>query len=192
MNPAVREPAVSWVSCTGRRFFTRRAALRSSAWSLIRERCDCEPDVGHACHYHRPEESPLANRLVERLVRLWGRQSVVAPTPKLEEFSSREYRVTWKREGLAKKVRRYSRASTAKGLLARLLATAEEAVQLRGHEPEELFCCSGLQCGCGGKTYLQEEEEYRAELPPLEYVFLEERQVGPWSAVSEPQEGRDL
>lgn len=79
-SPATKEEAVAWRSTTGRRFFTRRAALRSSARAMIRGKCDCEYEHGaydYRCKYHRVRneaEAPLADRLVDRLVRLWSRR----------------------------------------------------------------------------------------------------------------------
>lgn len=79
--PAAVEPAVAYRSINGRRFFTRKAALKSSAWSLVKGRCDCEsePDVNfyHVCTYHRelPDGRTRGDLVVARLVRWWSRRT---------------------------------------------------------------------------------------------------------------------
>lgn len=95
-----------------------------------------------------------------------------------------EYRVVWKRRDLSKKERRYTRRATAERFAAIVRATtAEEVLRLRGRDPDEEACCNRYSCGCGGRTYGENEREYQKELPPLEYCVIEERRVGPWEAV---------
>jgi hypothetical protein len=78
--PATPETAKVYRSTTGRRFFTRKAALRSSAWALIRKHCECDkgdrvtPEFFCRYHWEGDERTALCYTLVERLVRLWARR----------------------------------------------------------------------------------------------------------------------
>ena len=84
---------------------------------------------------------------------------------------------------------------TANATNQRLRAKAERFLKLFGPEPwtaygskdgNELACCSGHECGCGGMTFRERSEYQFAEMPALEYVRLEAREVGAWeSAVEE-------
>jgi len=90
-----------------------------------------------------------------------------------------EYRITWKRVGCRPK---------SKLFFGR--ATAEKFARLFGPEPwthyagdksaDDLVCCSGHECGCGGLTYRQQSDAQRARQPGLEYVRLRARRVDPW------------
>jgi hypothetical protein len=88
-----------------------------------------------------------------------------------------EYRVIYKREGLKPKRKRYVS-----------LKVAERFVRILGPEPWEVFgkkaddrCCSGLECACGGLTERERQSEYMKDVPPLEYVRIERREVGKWT-----------
>lgn len=100
---------------------------------------------------------------------------------------STEYRVSWKREGLKVKRKRYA---TRKG--------AERFLRLFGPEPwtvyagkytgpDDRVCCSGYECGCEGLTYREQAERDRREMPKLEWLRLEQRVVGSWSPTEAPQ-----
>ncbi len=60
----------------GRRYLTKRAAYASLVNARIRQRCDCEPDVGHQCYLHTGDHflrDSLVNRLYSRACRLFVR-----------------------------------------------------------------------------------------------------------------------
>lgn len=92
-----------------------------------------------------------------------------------------EYRVAWKRVGCRAKSKRF-----------RDLAAAEKFMTLFGPEPwtyyadrdkgaDDLICCTGYECGCGGETYRGRSDAQRARQPGLEYVRLQLRGVDPWA-----------
>jgi hypothetical protein len=52
-----------------------------------------------------------------------------------------------------------------------------------GSKPDAYACCDGHECGCRGLTWAEkwaEMAEYAADLPPLEYLRIETRQVPRW------------
>lgn len=88
-----------------------------------------------------------------------------------------EYRVIYKREGLNPKRKRYVS-----------LKRAERFVRILGPEPWKEFgkhaesrCCDGQECACGGLTEQERQDEYMKDVPKLEYVRIEQREVGKWS-----------
>jgi len=109
-----------------------------------------------------------------------------------------EYRVVWKRKPFSidpdggggktemfdprPKTRRYS---TRRG--------AEKFMLLLGPEPwryyaptrnaDDLVCCSGYECGCGGMTYREQSDKTREDMPDIEYVRLEVREIGEWKTM---------
>lgn len=94
-----------------------------------------------------------------------------------------EYCVKWKRVGLTAKRKRYAS-----------LKAAQRWTQLLGPEPwlalgknaDALVCCSGdrySECGCGGLTWREQADDKRREMPALEYVQIDVREVGPWLAI---------
>lgn len=89
-----------------------------------------------------------------------------------------EYRIVWQRVGLRRKSKRFARKATADRFI--LLLGPEPWLAL-GKDPDQLFCCSGDWCGCGGNTWREHLEGQRKEMPPLLYVRTEMRSVGPWS-----------
>jgi hypothetical protein len=95
-----------------------------------------------------------------------------------------EFRVVWKRQGLSRKTKTYKRLATADRRRLLLSGSPDERfAALRIADPDESACCSGHECGCGGMTYREHDTEYIEGMPPLEYVVIEERTVGPWGAV---------
>lgn len=88
-----------------------------------------------------------------------------------------EYRVAWKREGLRRKYRLYQKESAAKKFLTLL---GPEPWLAYGKKPDELECCSGRECSCGGMTHREASEEIHKSMPPLEDVRLESRRIGKW------------
>lgn len=93
-----------------------------------------------------------------------------------------EYRVVWQREGLTPKSRLYKTLKGAEKRKALLLDPIPEIAKahftfqdLDGH-----YCCSGRECGCGGST-LREMLEYQSkDIPALQWVRIESREVGEW------------
>lgn len=89
---------------------------------------------------------------------------------------STEYRVVWKRAGLDSKSRRYVSKVRADRLVA--LLTNGRPID----RPDALACCSGRECGCGGLTNQEQHDALLAEMPALEWVRVDVREVGKWCA----------
>ena len=52
--------------------------------------------------------------------------------------------------------------------------------ETRQKGPDDYFCCAGTyhdQCGCGGATMREETEARRKDLPAIEWIRLQKRQV---------------
>jgi hypothetical protein len=94
-----------------------------------------------------------------------------------------EYRVAYKREGLNPKSKDCGNSrARAERSLAFFQGRYQESYP--DSKPDAYVCCSGYQCGCGGKTWAErwaEMAESIADYPPLEYVRIETRQVPRWS-----------
>jgi hypothetical protein len=84
-----------------------------------------------------------------------------------------QYRLTWKREGLNPKHKKYHSMKRVERMIHLL---GPEPWKALGHDPEAR-CCSGLECGCGGRTYRENMLEARKDLPPIEYIKVERRIV---------------
>ena len=95
---------------------------------------------------------------------------------------AKEYRVIWKREGLKTKRKRYANKPQAERFMVLMGPEPWLAQKSRWSRkgPDDLKCCSGHMCGCGGMTVREYEEDYRKDLPKLEWIRLEEREVGKW------------
>lgn len=105
-----------------------------------------------------------------------------------------EYRVIWKREGCRAKSRRSQGLASAERRVG-LLTSAEPWKFLRdtkGKGPDAPYCCPGTsyECGCGGITVREWCDEQRRDLPALEYVRIESREVGAWGARAVESGGR--
>lgn len=103
---------------------------------------------------------------------------------------SLEYRVVSKRECCSPKVRYYR---TRAGAERRMLLYGPEPWKAFDPEggPDDLDCCSGVECGCGGMTNRERSEELRARLPRLEWAQLTAREVtvAPWFVVKRAERG---
>ncbi|MHC9085368.1 hypothetical protein ACYX7E_10050 [Luteimonas sp. RIT-PG2_3] len=91
-----------------------------------------------------------------------------------------EYRVKWKREGLNAKRIKYTSLKFAERRAA--LLTSDKPWLVLGLDPADYQCCSGYECGCGGITVREHLESQRSQYPALEYVLIEQREVGKWTA----------
>jgi len=91
----------------------------------------------------------------------------------------KEYRVVWKRNGLKEKRKRYQNKYRAEHFIKIL---GPEPWTAYGVNPDESMCCDGSMCGCGGETYREHWLGKRKDMPPIEYVRLELREVqrGDW------------
>lgn len=97
----------------------------------------------------------------------------------------KEYRVVWKRQENRRKVKRYATRPRAERFIA--LMTSPEPWKLfptYAHmDPDKPYCCEGgpySECACGGLTLREHFASFRKDLPPIEYVHIEEREVGKW------------
>lgn len=98
-----------------------------------------------------------------------------------------EYRVVWKRVGHRRKTKRFARLATAEKFLVMLGPEPWRAYAFhrdgRPKDPEDVVCCGGWECGCGGQTVREQSDEMRKNMGPLEGIpVLECREVGPWRA----------
>ena len=96
---------------------------------------------------------------------------------------AKQYRVVSKRTGCRTKAVEYARRSSA---LRRMTLFGPEPWKAWGQEPDELMCCPGNMCGCGGVTNREQHEAIRENMPRLEWIRLEVREVGPWEVDPEP------
>jgi hypothetical protein len=99
-----------------------------------------------------------------------------------------EYRVVWKRVGLKPKRKRYARRASAERFM-RLFGP--EPWTVYGGDADSVWCCNGYECACRGVTHREKAEADRAVMPALEYIRLEQRPIGDWSAADAGgEEGR--
>jgi len=100
-----------------------------------------------------------------------------------------EYRVVWKRKDRKRQAKRYvSRKLAEKFML--IFGPEPWRAWAPNKGPDSLVCCRGHECGCGGLTF--REQEAAKEIPPLEYVYMEQREVGKWENLQPkaPQNGQ--
>lgn len=90
-----------------------------------------------------------------------------------------EYRLTIKRKDCPPKVRVYR---SKRAVDVRLILLGPEPWKAHRKDPDALHCCNGRECGCRGETVREYEQGRRADLPALESVRVERREVevGPW------------
>ena len=88
-----------------------------------------------------------------------------------------EFRVVVKREGCREKARTYR---TLRGAQRRFALLGPEPWTAFGRQPDELFCCDGAMCSCGGRTVREASDDQRANMPRIEYARIERRRVGKW------------
>jgi len=108
----------------------------------------------------------------------------------------KEYRVVWKRKkcevedgngGLVefdppRKTKRFLVLKSAKKFIFLL---GPEPWDYFGKQPEDYVCCNGNCCACCGKTYKEQAQEYIEKgMPEIEYIRLEEREVGEYIVCS--------
>jgi len=91
-----------------------------------------------------------------------------------------QYRVVSQREHTKKKYTLYATEKAAKRR-HELLTTDEPWEVIRPDEsPDDLQCCDGYQCACGGLTnkefFAKESDQY----PKLITAYIERREVGEW------------
>jgi hypothetical protein len=93
------------------------------------------------------------------------------------------FRVVWKRQGLKPKVKRYVVRKNAERLMNILTSPEPWLYYSVPKQADDYFCCPGgvaYECGCMGITVKQEADEKWKDIPPLEWVRLEQRDVTPW------------
>lgn len=96
----------------------------------------------------------------------------------------KEYRLIWKRKGLDPKYKKWAHKSAMERFKKFLTAPIGESFD----EPDAYMCCRGgweNQCGCGGLTWREHAIERMKDVPPLEWVRVEERTVGKWEQVAQ-------
>lgn len=102
-----------------------------------------------------------------------------------------EFRVVWKRRGLSAKRREFKRQAAAEKFLL-LLGPEPWRAYLKGDDgADDRVCCSGYMCGCGGMTYREQAEDRRKDMPPVEYVRVQERRCTEWRPADPGKEGKD-
>jgi hypothetical protein len=95
----------------------------------------------------------------------------------MDRQSKFQFRVVSKRAGQRERAKLYA---TLRGAQRRAALYGPEPWTAHGRSPEELWCCDGNQCPCGGDTVRQHHESLRRELPALEFVRIERRRVSAW------------
>ena len=95
--------------------------------------------------------------------------------------SAIEFRVIYRRVGLRQKARRFATRAGATRFL-RLFGDEPWTAFPGERDPDAVYCCSGLECGCGGISVREYHQRWRNELPVLEFVRLEQRAIGPWGS----------
>jgi len=88
------------------------------------------------------------------------------------------YRVVSRRAEGRPKVATFSTLAAAQKRVA--LLTSPEPWTVLGLKADDLVCCDGSMCSCGGKTCEEDTVERRAAMPGLLWVRLERREVTPW------------
>jgi hypothetical protein len=101
--------------------------------------------------------------------------------------AGQEHRVTWQRQGYRKKSRLFQTAAAAERHALVLQGRLAEAYPDK--DPEDLACCSGFECGCGGLTNAEAWAREHARFPPLILgPWIERRDVGAWERTGICQE----
>lgn len=104
-----------------------------------------------------------------------------------------EYRVVWKRRGMDRKQKRYQHLQAAE---RRMLLMGPEPWRALDLDPDEQ-CCSGLECGCGGRTHREillaarNNPRYPDDspMPPIEYIHIERRPLSAWEEFPSTRSG---
>lgn len=96
-----------------------------------------------------------------------------------------EHRVVWKREGLRRKAKRFVRRRNADYFVELLTSTEpwKHIADYKDVDPDDYVCCAGTsrdECACGGETIREHFGRLRGNMPSIEYVRIETREVGPW------------
>ena len=91
----------------------------------------------------------------------------------------KEYRVVWQREGERRKTKRFSRLKIAERFVSLF---GPEPWKAWGKTPDAFDCCDGRGCSCSGLTVKERSDERRAQMPKLEWIRIESRDVGEWAA----------
>lgn len=90
-----------------------------------------------------------------------------------------EYRVVIRREGQRPKYRKFVKWSAVERLLV-LLGDQPWKAWAPDVDGNEVECCDGYMCGCGGMTYAEGALKVREQMPKLESITIQQRQVGIW------------
>ena len=95
-----------------------------------------------------------------------------------------EYRIVCKRQGQQKK---NFKSRSVRLIQRRTYLLGDTPWKAFGKEPYDFICCDGKSldwsgeiCGCKGETYKEQAETMKAQLPPVEYIKVEYREVGEW------------
>jgi len=105
--------------------------------------------------------------------------------------TTKQFRLRWKRVGLPEKRRIYWLRRYAEKYA---LLLGPEPWKALGRDADEIMCCNGRECNCGGRTWREHMIEVRASqnhygMPAMEYVAIDERMVelGEWKKGKVPQ-----
>jgi hypothetical protein len=92
---------------------------------------------------------------------------------------AREWRLSWRRQGLSRRYLLRQSEEACQRYLLRLQGRMEEL-----HpevDPEHYVCCEDERCTCGARaTYAAEWARRGATVPPLVYWRIDSREVGEW------------
>lgn len=95
------------------------------------------------------------------------------------------YRVVSKREGRRTKYKTFATIKAAERRLA--LLTSAEPWKLKDprNNIDEVVCCDGYECGCGGETHGEAFEAFKKETATLLDAYIEKRPVGDWQPLTQ-------
>ena len=94
------------------------------------------------------------------------------------EQMKKEYRIVWEREGIRRKTKRYRSLKMLKRYV-RLLKN-DRPWEIFNLDKDDNYCCGGHECGCQGETVEEHFQNRYVEIPDLEYLYLESREIGEW------------
>lgn len=91
-----------------------------------------------------------------------------------------QYRLTWLREGLSEKSKKFNSMKTVERQIRILTSYEPWREWAPEKEPDDYACCPGGQayeCGCGGETVAEQATKQRETLPKILWIRLDERFV---------------
>lgn len=95
-----------------------------------------------------------------------------------------QYRVTVRRRGCHLSHKVYETKASAMRRMGLVSSDEPWLYYNPPRDPDELNCCSGSYCGCGGQTVRQVSDQIRANMPDLLSAEVQRREVGEWEPIT--------